>query len=174
MQLSRSKFRKSFILSTQKWIKCFPGKNLVNSRGKSGDITCQSHSGFDLSSPAFYKWYRLGIPQRRVNDYLTRSSMNQRDTVHTLSRLQYEKRVRKERFGKRLFWGRIEVLRSVRHRFQSRPLPRSYATAHISAVWGSVPYEHWFRNLFWTALRFLPEISQDLSPCCNESRSPVH
>ena len=39
MLLSRTKFRKSFILSTKKWIKCFPGKNPVNSRGKSGDIT---------------------------------------------------------------------------------------------------------------------------------------
>ena len=39
MQLSRSKFRKSFILSTKKWIKCFAGKNPVNLRGKSGDIT---------------------------------------------------------------------------------------------------------------------------------------
>ena len=39
MQLSRTKFQKSFILSTKKWIKCFPGKNSVNSRGKSGDIT---------------------------------------------------------------------------------------------------------------------------------------
>ena len=39
MQLSRTKFRKSFILSTKNWIKCFPGKNLVNSREKSGDIT---------------------------------------------------------------------------------------------------------------------------------------
>ena len=44
MQLSRTKFRKSFIFSTKKWIKCFPGKkipkNPVNSRGKSGDFTC--------------------------------------------------------------------------------------------------------------------------------------
>ena len=39
MQLSGTKFRKSFILSTKKWIKCFPGKNPVNSREKSGDIT---------------------------------------------------------------------------------------------------------------------------------------
>ena len=39
MQLSRTKFQKSFILSTKKWIKCFPGENPVNSRGKSGDIT---------------------------------------------------------------------------------------------------------------------------------------
>ena len=39
MQLSRTKFRKSFILSTKKWIKCLLGKNPVNSRGKSGDIT---------------------------------------------------------------------------------------------------------------------------------------
>ena len=38
MQLSRTKFRKSFILSTKKWIKCFPGKNPVDSREKSGDI----------------------------------------------------------------------------------------------------------------------------------------
>ena len=39
MQLSRTKFPKSFILSTKKWIKCFPGKNPVYSREKSGDIT---------------------------------------------------------------------------------------------------------------------------------------
>ena len=39
MQLSGTKFRKSFILSTKKWIKCFPEINQVNSRGKSGDIT---------------------------------------------------------------------------------------------------------------------------------------
>ena len=39
MQLTRTKFQKSFILSTKNWIKCFPGKNPVNSRGKSGDIT---------------------------------------------------------------------------------------------------------------------------------------
>ena len=39
MQLSRTKFQKSFILSTKKWIKCFPGKNQVDSREKSGDIT---------------------------------------------------------------------------------------------------------------------------------------
>ena len=39
MQLSRTKFRKFFILSTKKWIKCFPWKNPVDSRGKSGDIT---------------------------------------------------------------------------------------------------------------------------------------
>ena len=39
MQLFRTKFRKSFILSTKKWIKSFPGKNPVNSREKSGDIT---------------------------------------------------------------------------------------------------------------------------------------
>ena len=39
MQLSRTKFQKSFILSTKKWIKGFPGKNPVNSREKSGDIT---------------------------------------------------------------------------------------------------------------------------------------
>ena len=45
MQLSRTKFRKSFILSTKKWIKCFPGKNLVNSREKSGDITCGMKMG---------------------------------------------------------------------------------------------------------------------------------
>ena len=38
MQLSRTKFRKSFSLSTKKWIKCFPGKNPGNLRGKSGDI----------------------------------------------------------------------------------------------------------------------------------------
>ena len=40
MQLSRTKYQKSFILSTKKWIRCFPGKNPVNSREKSGDITC--------------------------------------------------------------------------------------------------------------------------------------
>ena len=40
MQFSRTKLRKSFILSTKKWIKCLPGKNPVNSREKSGDITC--------------------------------------------------------------------------------------------------------------------------------------
>ena len=39
MQLSIAKFQKSFILNTKKWIKCFPEKNPVNSRGKSGDIT---------------------------------------------------------------------------------------------------------------------------------------
>ena len=39
MQLSRTKFKKSFILSTKEWIQCFPGKNPVNSRGKSGYIT---------------------------------------------------------------------------------------------------------------------------------------
>ena len=39
MQLSRTKIRKSFILSTKTWIKCFLGKNPVNSREKSGDIT---------------------------------------------------------------------------------------------------------------------------------------
>ena len=32
MQLCRTKFRKSFILSTKKWNKCFIGKNLVGSR----------------------------------------------------------------------------------------------------------------------------------------------
>ena len=45
MQLSRTKFRKSFILSTKKWIKCFPGKNPVNSREKSGDITVVAADG---------------------------------------------------------------------------------------------------------------------------------
>ena len=39
MQLCRTKFQKSFILSTKKWIKCFPGINSVDSRVKSGDIT---------------------------------------------------------------------------------------------------------------------------------------
>ena len=48
MQLSRTKFRKSFILSTKKWIKCFPGKNSVNSREKSGDIT----AGYRARRPA--------------------------------------------------------------------------------------------------------------------------
>ena len=43
MQLSRTKFQKSFILSTKKWIKCFPEKNPVNSRKKSGDITQDSN-----------------------------------------------------------------------------------------------------------------------------------
>ena len=28
------------MVSTKKWIKCFPWENLVNLRGKSGDITC--------------------------------------------------------------------------------------------------------------------------------------
>ena len=37
MPLSRTKFQKSFILSTKKWIRCFSEKNQVNSRGKSGD-----------------------------------------------------------------------------------------------------------------------------------------
>ena len=41
MQLFRTKFQKSFILSTKKWIKCFPEKNPVNARRKSGDITCR-------------------------------------------------------------------------------------------------------------------------------------
>ena len=40
MQLSRTKYQKSFILSNKKWIRCFPWKNPVNSREKSGDITC--------------------------------------------------------------------------------------------------------------------------------------
>ena len=39
MQLCRTKFRKCFILSTKNWIKCFPWKNPVDSREKSGDIT---------------------------------------------------------------------------------------------------------------------------------------
>ena len=39
MQLYGTKFRISFILSTKKWIMCFPGKNPVNLRGKSEDIT---------------------------------------------------------------------------------------------------------------------------------------
>ena len=46
-----TKFRKSFILSTKKWIKCFPEKNPVNSRGKSGKIMashwhCRLHEYF--------------------------------------------------------------------------------------------------------------------------------
>ena len=45
MQLSRKKFQKSYILSTQKWIKCFPAKNLVDFRKKSGDITPPSDHG---------------------------------------------------------------------------------------------------------------------------------
>ena len=50
MQLSRTKFRKSFILSNKKWIKCFPGKNPVNSRGKSGDITQEKDAALWHSS----------------------------------------------------------------------------------------------------------------------------
>ena len=42
MHLSRTKFQKSFILSTKKWIECLTEKNPVNSRGKSGDITSSS------------------------------------------------------------------------------------------------------------------------------------
>ena len=49
MQLYITKFRKSFILSTKKWIKYFPWKNSVKSRGKSGDIT--SPSGLRRSGP---------------------------------------------------------------------------------------------------------------------------
>ena len=43
MQLSRTKFRKSFVLSTKKWIKWIPGKNPVDSKEKSGDITTINH-----------------------------------------------------------------------------------------------------------------------------------
>ena len=38
MQLSRTKFRKSFILSTKKWIKCFPGK-ILSIQGKNLEIS---------------------------------------------------------------------------------------------------------------------------------------
>ena len=43
MQVSRTKFRKSFVLSTKKWIEWIPGKNPVNSKEKSGDITTINH-----------------------------------------------------------------------------------------------------------------------------------
>ena len=39
MQFFQTKFQKSFVLSTKKRIKCFPWKNPVDSRWKSGDIT---------------------------------------------------------------------------------------------------------------------------------------
>ena len=38
MQLSRTKFRKSIILSIKKWIKCFPGK-IQSIRGKNLEIS---------------------------------------------------------------------------------------------------------------------------------------
>ena len=39
MQLCRTKFRKSFILSTKNGLSASQAKNPVNLRGKSGDIT---------------------------------------------------------------------------------------------------------------------------------------
>ena len=73
MQLSRTKSRKSFILSTKKWIKCFPGKNPVNSSlgEKSGDITTRpaqpaalpAYCGLPLlSTPVFPPSYTLQPP----------------------------------------------------------------------------------------------------------------
>ena len=73
MQLSKPKFRKSFILSTKNWIKCFPGKNPVNSREKSGDITASNlavanvlmqQDDEGLQHPVAYKSRKLTAAER--------------------------------------------------------------------------------------------------------------
>ena len=71
MQLCRTKFRKSFILSTKKWIKGFPWKNPVNARGlgKSGDITrCvpkPSRLSLGKGRPTFPRRGKAHFPQER-------------------------------------------------------------------------------------------------------------
>ena len=56
------KFRKSFILSTKKWIKCLPGENPVNLRGESGDITpCLNDMEIRLGVPRFPVFTKLEL-----------------------------------------------------------------------------------------------------------------
>ena len=72
MQVCRTKFRKSFILSTKKWIKCFPkfpGKNPVDSREKFGDITVRLHSPRQGSGQASLAlpWPKLALKVARLH-----------------------------------------------------------------------------------------------------------
>ena len=53
MQLCRTKFRKSCILLAKNWIKCVPWKTQFKSRGKSGYITCITHSDLFPWDPFF-------------------------------------------------------------------------------------------------------------------------
>ena len=73
MQLSRTKFRKSFILSTKKWMKCFPRKNTVNSREKSGDIT--RGRGY---SPVEAHWLSHGVKSMATQCQLLSRSESRR------------------------------------------------------------------------------------------------
>ena len=78
MQLCRTKFRKSYIFSAKNWMKCFPGKNPVKSRVKSGYFTdtycgCESifSAGVFVVCPAAWTVNQIGVGQRQVHHIFT-------------------------------------------------------------------------------------------------------
>ena len=92
MQFFQTKFQKSFVLSTKKRIKCFPWKNPVDSRWKSGDITRTIEAANIAPLALTVLWVRVNCCRIRL-------------------RLKYTK-------GKTSFFCSMEVLKSFNREFQ--------------------------------------------------------
>ena len=142
MQLCRTKSRKSFILSTKKWIKCFPEKNPVNTRGKSRDITCSVRAaevptfadGMDVDGPAGGTLGGWEIREDRGGASSPRGFSDVSAESGTLGRLLRYRR----RFGRTILCGivqpsKVNTLRCSNRRRCSRAI-LSAISWHPSAV----------------------------------------